>query len=101
MGRQSWSLGPFLTALYLFESIVDEARRDLLFVATGARYCELLREFSEENICDYWQLLILLLVIYKIARVRQGRRKSYGEYTWSSAIYHSVELLEYTLTPVN
>ncbi|HWS85143.1 MAG TPA: tRNA (adenosine(37)-N6)-threonylcarbamoyltransferase complex ATPase subunit type 1 TsaE [Ktedonobacteraceae bacterium] len=32
---------------------LDEARRGLLFVATGARYCELLRQFSEENICDY------------------------------------------------
>jgi len=32
---------------------LDEARRCLLFVATGTHYCELLRQFSEENICDY------------------------------------------------
>ncbi len=32
---------------------LDEEKRSLLFVATGARYCELLRKFSEENRCDY------------------------------------------------
>jgi tRNA threonylcarbamoyladenosine biosynthesis protein TsaE len=32
---------------------LDEEKRSLLFVATGARYCELLRKFSEENLCDY------------------------------------------------
>jgi tRNA threonylcarbamoyladenosine biosynthesis protein TsaE len=32
---------------------LDETRRALLFVATGACYCELLRQFSEENLCDY------------------------------------------------
>lgn len=32
---------------------LDEEKRSLLFVATGARYCELLQQFSEENLCDY------------------------------------------------
>jgi tRNA threonylcarbamoyladenosine biosynthesis protein TsaE len=32
---------------------LDEEKRSLSFVATGARYCELLRQFSEENLCDY------------------------------------------------
>ncbi len=31
---------------------LDEAKRYLLFVAVGARYCELMRQFSEENVCD-------------------------------------------------
>jgi len=31
---------------------LDEEKRYLLFVATGACYCELLRQFSEENVCD-------------------------------------------------
>ena len=34
-------------------SALDEEKRSLLFVATGARYCELLRKFSEENLCNY------------------------------------------------
>lgn len=32
---------------------LDEEKRSLLFVATGACYCELLRQLSEENLCDY------------------------------------------------
>ena len=32
---------------------LDEARRSLSFIATGTRYCELLWQFSEENVCDY------------------------------------------------
>jgi tRNA threonylcarbamoyladenosine biosynthesis protein TsaE len=32
---------------------LDEAKRSLLFIATGARYCELVQQLSEENICDY------------------------------------------------
>jgi tRNA threonylcarbamoyladenosine biosynthesis protein TsaE len=32
---------------------LDEEKRSLLFVATGASYCKLLRQFSEENLCDY------------------------------------------------
>ena len=32
---------------------LDEARRSLSFIATGTCYCELLRQFSEENVCDY------------------------------------------------
>lgn len=32
--------------------VLDEAKRSLLFVATGTHYCELLQQFSEEMICD-------------------------------------------------
>jgi tRNA threonylcarbamoyladenosine biosynthesis protein TsaE len=39
--------------LFICLNALDEARRALLFMATGARYCELLRQFSEENLCDY------------------------------------------------
>jgi tRNA threonylcarbamoyladenosine biosynthesis protein TsaE len=39
--------------LFIYLKALDEARRALLLVATGARYCELLRQFSEENLCDY------------------------------------------------
>lgn len=39
--------------LFICLKALDEARHALLFVATGARYCVLLRQFSEENLCDY------------------------------------------------
>ncbi len=32
--------------------VLDEAKRGLLFVATGTHYCTLLRQLSEKNICD-------------------------------------------------
>ena len=31
---------------------LDEAKRSLLFVAMGTRYCELLQQFSDEILCD-------------------------------------------------
>lgn len=39
--------------LSIYLNALDETRRALLFVATGAHYCTLLQQFSEENLCDY------------------------------------------------
>lgn len=31
--------------------MLDETKRNLLFIATGSQYCELLRQFQKKNVC--------------------------------------------------